>query len=209
MKHIPNILTVLRFVLIPGIIASIVKQDYILAFIILTISGLTDVLDGYIARKYNFITDFGKLIDPLADKTTQISILATLTIVNIIPIWILIIIVVKEFAMISGASFLYGKDLVVSSKWYGKLATVLFYVAIVVSLFIKQFEDLIVSKTFVNSIINPLLSIDMPIYILALICSIFSLIMYIQAFYAQGYLKGMQNKNKNENKESKVKEESK
>lgn len=58
MKHIPNILTVLRFVLIPGIITAIVKQQYILAFIILTFSGLTDVLDGYIARKFNFITDF-------------------------------------------------------------------------------------------------------------------------------------------------------
>lgn len=206
MKHIPNILTVLRFVLIPGIITAIVKENYILAFIILTISGLTDVLDGYIARKFNFITDFGKLIDPLADKATQISILATLSIVDIIPTWILIIIVVKEFAMISGASFLYGKDLVVSSKWYGKLATVLFYVAIVVSLFIREFEDLIISKTFVNSTINPLLSIDMPIYILALICSVFSLIMYIKAFYAQGYLKGIQNK---ESKENKLKEESK
>ena len=206
MKHIPNILTVLRFVLIPGIIVAIVKEQYILAFIILTLSGLTDVLDGYIARKFNFITDFGKLIDPLADKMTQISILTTLVIVNIIPIWILIIIVVKELAMISGASFLYGKDLVVSSKWYGKLATVLFYVAIVVSLFIRQFEELIVTKTFINSKINPLLSLDMPLYILALICSVFSLIMYFKAFYAQGYLKGIQNK---ENKEIKVTEESK
>ena len=96
--------------------------------------------------------------------------------------------------MISGASFLYGKDLVVSSKWYGKLSTVLFYIAIVVSLFIRQFEEIIISKTFLNSSINPLLSLDMPLYILALICSIFSLIMYIQAFYAQGYLKGIQNK---------------
>lgn len=122
---------------------------------------------------------------------------------DIIPTFILIIIIVKEFAMISGASFLYGKDLVVSSKWYGKLATVLFYIAIVVSLFIRQFEELILSKTFVNSTTNPLLSIDMPIYILALICSVFSLIMYIKAFYAQGYLKGLQNK------ENKVKEESK
>ena len=199
MKHIPNILTVLRFVLIPGIISAIVKQQYILAFIILTISGLTDVLDGYIARKFNFITDFGKLVDPLADKATQISILATLVIVDIIPIWILIIIVVKELAMISGASFLYGKDLVVSSKWYGKLATVLFYVAIVVSLFLNQFDTWIICNTFTNSTVNPLLSIDMPIYVLALICSVFSLIMYIKAFYAQGYLKGIQNR---EHKES-------
>jgi len=209
MKHIPNILTLVRFVLIPGIITAIVKEQYILAFIILTISGLTDVLDGFIARKFNFITDFGKLMDPLADKATQISILATLTIVNIIPTWILIIIVIKEFAMISGASFLYGKDLVVSSKWYGKLATVLFYVAIVVSLFIRQFEELIISKTFVNSTINPLLSLDMPLYILALVCSVFSLIMYIKAFYAQGYLKRLKNKSQNINEETKIKEESK
>jgi len=207
MKHIPNILTVLRFVLIPGIISAIVKQQYILAFIILTISGLTDVLDGYIARKFNFITDFGKLVDPLADKATQISILATLVIVNIIPKWILIIIIVKEFAMISGASFLYGKDLVVSSKWYGKLSTVLFYIAIVVSLFINQFETWIISNTFVNSSTNPLISLDKPIYILALICSVFSLIMYIQAFYAQGYLKGIQNREHKEN--TPIKEESK
>lgn len=197
MKHIPNILTLLRFVLIPGIIVSIVKEQYILAFIILTISGLTDILDGYIARKFNFITDFGKLVDPLADKMTQISILSTLVIIDIIPVWILIIMILKEITMISGASFLYGKDLVVSSKWYGKLATVLFYVAIVISLFIRQFQELIISKTFVNSTVNPLLAIDMPIYILALACSIFSLIMYFKAFYAQGYLKDIKNK-KNE-----------
>jgi hypothetical protein len=65
---------------------------------------------------------------------------------------------------------------------------------LVFSLFIRQFENLIISKTFVNSSTNPLLSIDMPLYILALICSVFSLIMYIKAFYAQGYLKGLQNK---------------
>ena len=76
-KHIPNALTILRFILIPFIIVFIVQDKYIEAFIFLTISGLTDVLDGIIARKFNFITNFGKLIDPLADKTTQISILVT------------------------------------------------------------------------------------------------------------------------------------
>lgn len=133
-KHIPNILTMLRFVLIPFIIISVLTDNYLLAFLVLTLSGLTDILDGYIARKYNFITDFGKLIDPLADKATQISILVVLVIEQIIPMWILIVVVLKEFIMIAGASFLYGKDFVVSSKWYGKLATVIFYIAIVCSL---------------------------------------------------------------------------
>lgn len=77
--------------------------------------------------------------------------------------------------MIAGASFLYGKELVVSSRWYGKLATVLFYVAIVSSLAINYFN---ISFKF-----------DIYIYYLALIFTIFSLYMYFQAFYKQGYLK--------------------
>lgn len=173
-RHVPNILTILRFFLIPFIVVELVQENYILAFVFLTLSGLTDVLDGYIARKFNFISDFGKLIDPLADKTTQIAVLATLTIMGIIPVWILVVVLLKEFVMISGASFLYGKDLVVSSRWYGKLATVLFYVAIVCSLLIRQF--------------NISIGFDQYIYYLALITSLFSLFMYFKAFYAQGYL---------------------
>ena len=65
-------------------------------------------------------------MDPLADKLTQISVLATLVFQKIIPFWILIIVLLKELLMIIGASFLYGKDVVVYSKWFGKLATVLF-----------------------------------------------------------------------------------
>lgn len=174
-RQIPNILTIFRFILIPFIVINLVYDSYIAAFIIFTISGLTDILDGFIARKYNFITNFGKLIDPLADKCTQIITLGTLAIKNIIPMWIIIIVILKEFIMVAGASFLYGKELVVSSRWYGKLATVLFYIAIVCSLFIKRFD----------------FSFDFSIYIyyLALISTIFSLIMYIKAFYMQGYLK--------------------
>ena len=173
-KNIPNILTMLRFVLIPFILYFLSIDNYILTFVFLTLSGITDVLDGFIARKFNFITDFGKLIDPLADKATQLLTLAALVLKNIIPLWILGLLVLKEFIMIAGASFLYGKELVVSSKWYGKLATVLIYVAIVCSLVIKQF-----SLPF---------KFDTYIYYLAIISTIFSLIMYIKAFFMQGYL---------------------
>ena len=174
-KHIPNILTILRFVLIPFILYFLSIDNYVLTFVFLTLSGITDVLDGFIARKFNFITDFGKLIDPLADKATQLLTLAALVLKNIIPLWILGLLILKEFIMIAGASFLYGKELVVSSKWYGKLATVLIYVAIVCSLVIKQF-----SLPF---------KFDTYIYYLAIISTIFSLIMYIKAFFMQGYLK--------------------
>ncbi len=182
LKNIPNALTIVRFFLIPVIVYFILKGQYIAAFITLTISGLTDVLDGCIARKFNFITNFGKLIDPLADKTTQIAVLASLTFKGIIPLWMLLIVFAKEIIMVAGASFLYGKKLVVSSRWYGKLATVLFYVAIVCSLFIEYWN------TSVNPS-APLFDFDIYIYYLAIITTVFSLIMYFKQFYQDGYLK--------------------
>ena len=86
LKYIPNILTVLRFFLIPFAIKFLIDDQYLLAIGIITLSGLTDVLDGAIARKFNFVTNFGKLVDPLADKVTQIFIIFTLVIKNIIQL---------------------------------------------------------------------------------------------------------------------------
>jgi len=190
LKHVPNLLTIVRFLLIPFIIIFAVQNNYIMAIIFLTLSGITDILDGFIARKFNLITDFGKLIDPLADKLTQVSILTVLVIKDIIPFWILAIVLLKEFLMVSGASFLYGKELVVSSKWYGKLATVLFYSAIVISLLLKQLEPAIrANQSPENSAPPIILYADQPLYILAILSTIFSLIMYIKAFAIQGYLK--------------------
>ena len=186
-KHVPNILTIIRFFLVPIILYLLFNNYYVLAFIFLTISGLTDVLDGFIARKFDLITNFGKLMDPLADKVTQISILAVLAIQNIVPLWILIVVVLKEFLMISGASFLYGKEFVVSSRWYGKLATVLFYIAIVCSLFIREFNTQLLEHPEYSMPSLP--AFDTYIYYLALVATIFSLLMYFRAFYQNGYLK--------------------
>ena len=175
LKYIPNILTVLRFFLIPFTVYFLVNDQFILAIAFLTLSGLTDILDGAIARKFNLITNFGKLIDPLADKITQLSLLGTLVVKNIIPLWILVIVLVKESAMVAGASFLYGKELVVSSKWYGKAATVLFYLAIVISMIVRD--------------LNIQTSLDLIIYYIAVAMTIFSLVMYFREFYMRGYLK--------------------
>ena len=175
LKYIPNILTVLRFLLIPFILYFLVHDQFILAIIFLTLSGITDILDGTIARKFNFITNFGKLIDPLADKITQLSILWMLVSKNIIPLWILVIVLLKEATMVAGASFLYGKELVVSSKWYGKASTVLFYLALVLSMI---FKDLQIQN-----------GIDLVVYYIAVSMTMFSLVMYFREFYMKGYLK--------------------
>lgn len=182
-KNIPNALTIARFVLIPFIIVNIVQDKYIEAFVYLTFSGITDVLDGFIARKYNYITNLGKVLDPLADKTTQVSILVVLALKNIIPMWILIVVAIKEFAMITVASFLYGKEFVVSSKWYGKLATVLFYLAIVSSFAINYLNSSVLDAQ------NAVPNFAIYIYYLALVATLFALVMYYITFYRQGFLK--------------------
>ena len=177
LKHIPNILTIIRFLLIPIILIYIFTGNYILALIVFTISALTDIADGFIARKFNLVSNFGKLMDPLADKLTQIATLTSLVIIHIIPIWILIIVISKEFIMICGASFLYGKDVVVYSKWYGKLSTVLLYIAIVFSLLTKQFELTGIWEY-----------IDLTLFTLAIIMTLFALVMYIKDLYKKGFI---------------------
>lgn len=193
LKHIPNILTILRFIFIPIILYFIFTGNYVLGIVFFTISGVTDVLDGFIARKFNLVSNFGKLMDPLADKLTQISVLACLVKVNIIPFWILVIVILKELLMVVGASFLYGKDVVVYSKWYGKLATVLFYLAIVISLITK-----LLGLTGFWS------NFDLLIYCIALACTVFSLIMYVKCLYQGGFID--KNDLKAENKNAVVKQ---
>ena len=180
LKYVPNTLTIIRFLLIPAILISIFSENYILAAALFTISGITDIADGFIARKFNLVSNFGKLMDPLADKLTQIATLTSLVLACVLPkfgYWILGIVLLKEFIMICGASFLYGKDVVVYSKWYGKLATVMFFIAIIVSLFIKEFSP----EGFLGYI-------DLPLYLLALIATISALIMYIRDLYNKGFI---------------------
>ncbi len=188
-KLVPNILTIIRFIFIPFIIISISLNNYLVALILFTLSSFSDVLDGYIARKFNAITDFGKLMDPLADKLTQLSTLISLYIKKIIPLWIVLVLIAKELVLISGASFLYGKQLVVSSKWYGKLSTVLLYIAVVSSLIINIFD---ISIHF-----------DVYIYALAVCLAICALLGYIDHFYKKGYLPKKEDLKKNSSTDNK------
>ena len=164
-KYIPNYLTILRLILVPIIFIMIIKEKYLVAFVFFLTASVTDIFDVRIARKYDLITDWGKLMDPLADKITQISTLSALIIKGIIPFWILVILTTKELIMIIVAFVLYKKQIVtVHSKWYGKAATILFFVAIVFSL---------LSETFVE-----LTKITIYLYYIALAMTIFAAIMY-------------------------------
>ncbi|HOB20520.1 MAG TPA: CDP-diacylglycerol--glycerol-3-phosphate 3-phosphatidyltransferase [Candidatus Atribacteria bacterium] len=140
--NIPNTLTVIRFLMI-GLFAFLylnegIKSNEIWAFIVFLAAGATDVLDGFIARRYNLVTDWGKLMDPLADKLMLITVMVCMYIDGIVPLWVIIVIALKELLMILGAAFLYKKDIIVQANFYGKLATVLFYVAITLQVFKVQ-----------------------------------------------------------------------
>ncbi len=78
-KTIPNYLTIIRFIFIPIILYFILTENYLIAFAVFTLSSFTDIADGFIARKFNLITDWGKLMDPLADKLTQITTLSRIS----------------------------------------------------------------------------------------------------------------------------------
>lgn len=169
LKYIPNMLTTIRFLLVPVIFYFAMQGNYIVSAVLLVISGITDVLDGFIARKFDFVTDFGTLFDPLTDKLTQIFTLLVLVIQNVIPVWILAFVILKEILMIIGATFLFKKQTAtIPSRWYGKITTVVFYIAIFVSMLNKQF--------------NLGYSFDMYLYYLALVFALFALIMYFKVF---------------------------
>lgn len=138
--NIPNILTIIRILLVPTYLAiffSDLKQRVVISVGIFILAGITDFLDGYIARKYNLITKLGKVLDPLADKLMMFAVLISLVSIKLIPKWVMIILVGKEILMILGGSILYifKGNQVLPSNVFGKIATVFFYVATMVTIF--------------------------------------------------------------------------
>ncbi len=134
---IPNILCYIRFLLIPAFVILYIKAttpgEYLRAAIIVFISGMTDFLDGFIARKYHMITDLGKLIDPIADKLTQASLIFVL-IVKIKWMYLLLItfLVLQLFLVIAGLIMLKKGTKLNGSKWFGKISTTVFYAVMLI-----------------------------------------------------------------------------
>ncbi|HZK33056.1 MAG TPA: CDP-alcohol phosphatidyltransferase family protein [Tissierellaceae bacterium] len=132
--NIPNLLTTLRIFLVPVylyIFYSGSENNVLYAGLIFILAGITDVLDGYIARKYDLGTQLGAVLDPFADKLMIFTILITFATSGIIPMWILVALGIKEFVMIIGGGILYlfkGKQVLPSNK-FGKAATLIFYAA--------------------------------------------------------------------------------
>ena len=127
---IPNILSFVRLLMIPLIIwLYIAREEYVLTAVVILLSGATDVIDGFIARKFNMVSALGKALDPVADKLTQFAMMICL--VSRFPLMILPLglLVVKElFNGITGLMIIHQSGKVYSALWHGKAATVLLYI---------------------------------------------------------------------------------
>lgn len=172
--NVPNILTVLRFVLIPVFAYLLCTGHYVAAVVMFLAGGATDILDGYIARKYNLITSWGKIADPLADKLMQLTALFILSLViKIIPFELLAIIIAKEIFMGIGALVLYKQNnYVVSANWYGKMTTVVFYLAIIMLIFDTPFSRWSILGMAFNRFF----------FLLAIVAALFAFFMYVRAY---------------------------
>lgn len=132
---IPNILSFFRLCLIPLIVWQYVwEESYFNALYLLALSGVTDIVDGIIARKFHMVSDFGKAFDPIADKLTQIAMLFCL-VTRFPHMWLpLILLIVKEiFAGITGLMMV-KRGMVIGADWHGKVTTVLLYGTMLVHL---------------------------------------------------------------------------
>ncbi len=132
-RYIPNILSVFRLLMALAFAAVFVllPDKLYIAVIVFVVGGITDITDGILARRFNWITTAGKILDPLADKLMQIVALVCTVAGGLVPWWLLMPIVLKELTMAAGSIIYYRMFGTVGvSKSYGKSYTVLFYVLI-------------------------------------------------------------------------------
>ena len=135
--NIPNCLCFFRILLIPLFLyvyfVADFKNRYLVAAFVLVISGISDFLDGFIARKFNMVTDFGKFIDPVADKLTPFVVAITLLFSCTLAWVLLIIIILKDLMLAIVGLYLYDYGLkITGASWWGKIATAYFYVIVIV-----------------------------------------------------------------------------
>lgn len=128
--NLPNKLTVARVTAVPFFIAAYVTGHFISAFILFAAASLTDMLDGRIARKYNLVTNFGKIMDPLADKILVYSAFCLMIGDSTMQAWMLIVILAREFAVGGMRTVAASEGIVIAAGMSGKVKTVLQMIAV-------------------------------------------------------------------------------
>ncbi|TVP92543.1 MAG: CDP-alcohol phosphatidyltransferase family protein [Alkalibacterium sp.] len=143
---IPNIMSYFRLVLIPffsyAYLNAQTQREYAFATGLLVVSGATDALDGFIARRFNQGTKLGQLLDPIADKLTQIAVAGVLMFNWPVFGLLLLLFIIKETYMFIENIRLYKKDITLDgAKWYGKIATIVFYLTMFLAVFFPRLNE--------------------------------------------------------------------
>lgn len=148
-QTIPNLLSIFRILLLPIYLYFVLRQSFYVAGTIIVVSGLSDYLDGVIARRYNQVTDLGKVLDPFADKLTQLFLILSMAWYR--PwLWLLFgLFLIKEGFMFVAGLIELSKNIKLSgAKWYGKVATAVIYVGMILLLLFPELPTLWVRVIF-------------------------------------------------------------
>lgn len=130
--NIPNLLTIMRIVLVYPFVVNFLYENYIKSSKFLILSGITDFLDGFFARHLNQHTKFGEILDPIADKLTLVSIMICMATKfrSVFPF--MVILIIKETCMLIAGAYLFKRtQKTIKAKWYGKLGTAFFYFSLI------------------------------------------------------------------------------
>ena len=160
--NIPNALSLVRMALIPAFVTLYLLRLDIWAFAVLFVSGLTDAVDGFVARRFDMITDCGKLLDPLSDKLTQVAVVVCLTTryAELLPLTVLGF--AKELSQGIGGVLLLKKNVQAQgARWFGKVSTVLFYTTMLV--IVLWYDTLTVSAPWMLWLLVGLVGVSMLI----------------------------------------------
>ena len=190
---IPNWLCFLRIALIPIFSVLFIKEHYIIAFVLMIIAAVTDLFDGKIARKYNMVSNLGKILDPIADKLSQVAIV----IILIFKFWsfegilkyLLFLFIAKELIMVIAGALLLAKGMrPVAAEMWGKVATTVFYIFMIAIIAIGP-NGALVGVWFFKALPTPVVYVMVIISVILAFVSLFG--------YAPGFIRQIkENKNK-------------
>ncbi len=178
---IPNLISLIRILLITPFVVFFLDKEYLIATIIIVVSGISDCFDGMIARKFNQESELGKILDPLADKLTLLAVGVCLVVIEPYFLPIVVILVAKDLLMLIGSSKVVKKGIIVpKSKWYGKLGTVMFYVSVTFIVLMEVIQNIDNPIVYISKQTGMIVS--MILLILTAVVMIFALFMYAKMY---------------------------
>ena len=146
-KDIPNLISIGRILLVLPIVAVLLDQRFGLALILFAIAGISDALDGFIAKHYHFESRLGSILDPLADKLLLVASFASLTWLGFIPAWLLWLVLARDIVIVLGGvayHYLYGQFQLMP-LWSSKINT-LFQIVLVFTIILKQYTGFVITE---------------------------------------------------------------